>query len=49
MLRGDFKASLDFLDLSIDQLRDSSADEELAAALIRRSAIKTSLGTMRPH
>lgn len=44
MLRGDFQVSLDILDCSIDQLRDTGADEELAAALIRRSAIKRHLG-----
>ncbi|MBP9041074.1 MAG: tetratricopeptide repeat protein [Anaerolineaceae bacterium] len=44
MLRGDFASSLEFLDRAIDQLRDTGADEELAAALIRRSAIKRHLG-----
>ncbi len=44
MLRGDFKASLELLDAAIRDLRTAGSAEELAAALIRRSAINRHLG-----
>ncbi len=44
MLRGDYKSSLGLLNEAIRDLRRSGAGEELAAALIRRSAINRHLG-----
>ncbi|HNR03190.1 MAG TPA: BTAD domain-containing putative transcriptional regulator [Anaerolineaceae bacterium] len=44
MLRGDHKASLELLDEAIRDLRNAGSTEELAAALIRRSAINRHLG-----
>jgi len=44
MLRGDYKASLELLDEAIGELRSAGSTEELAAALIRRSAINRHSG-----
>lgn len=44
MLRGEYKSSLELLDRSIHGLRESGSEEELATALIRRSAINRHLG-----
>ncbi len=44
MLRGDYKVSLELLDDAIQELRPAGSTEELAAALIRRSAINRHLG-----
>lgn len=44
MLRGENKASLELLDAAIRGLRPAGSGEELAAALIRRSAINRHLG-----
>lgn len=44
MLRGDFENSLKFLNEAILELRNSGAGEELASALIRRSAVNRHLG-----
>lgn len=44
MLRGDYKTSLGLLNQAIQDLRRSGANEELASALIRRSAINRHMG-----
>ena len=44
MLRGDYKTSLGLLNDAIHDLRKSGANEELASALIRRSAINRHMG-----
>lgn len=44
MLRGDYKTSLSLLNEAINDLRKSGAGEELASALIRRSAINRHMG-----
>lgn len=44
MLRGDTKLSRELLDHSIEQMRDCGSNEDMAATLIRRSAINRHFG-----